>query len=327
MADKTDLKRSDTQVNPYIFFSTLSGSSIIGLELYVGNDLAIATIVDNMLLLTDRADPHFQSPTRKFWYESPQQLRRQVKIASHLRLRIDNYVMSSQDVVSLEEFEKSCRYEAEALVTSLDNMNHDRSLLNGIALGVISETIKYLVPPWTKPILMNFFLAKDAVHNFQINRDLNRAVQKSMFQYNRQSSMTEEKSNNKDTNEDRDGEEESDDNKKQENACGDEKNGQDLDVLLKAVSTPRMWKALIQFNANDVHKTVREATKRVLDDCGSDNAIRMKKAKALNTLGRAFYDVCKNHEKERSIQRVEFDTETLHKRAKEALLESVEKEE
>jgi len=328
MADKTDLKAVDnTQVNPYYFFSTLSGSSsTIGLELYVGNDLAIATIIDNMLVLTDRADPRFQSPTRKFWYESPQQLQRQVKVASHLRSRIDNYIMSSsssQDdvVISLEEFEKSCRYEAEALVTSLDGLNHDRSILNSIALGVISETIKYLVPPWTKPILKNFFLAKNAVQNFQTNRDLNRAVQKSMTKYNRQLSMTTEKKNN---NNNEDGEEESENNyKNTENACGGEKNGKDLDVLLKAVSVPRMWKALLQFNANDVHKTVREATKRVLDDCGSDNAIRVKKARALNTLGRAFYDVCKNHEKERIIQGAEFDTETLHKRTKEALLGSV----
>ena len=191
-ADTTELT-SDTQVNPYIFFSKLFGSSAMGPELYVGEDLAIATIIDNMLLLTDRADSRFRSPTREFWYESPQQRTRQVKIASHLRLRIDNYVKSSQDCVPLGEFEKSCRYEAEALVTTLDVVNHDRSLLNGIATGIISETMKYLVPPWIKPLLMNFFVARDTVYNFNNNQNLNRAAQESMFKYHRQTSMTERK--------------------------------------------------------------------------------------------------------------------------------------
>mmetsp|Transcript_20585 Transcript_20585/g.44814 ORF Transcript_20585/g.44814 Transcript_20585/m.44814 type:complete len:266 (+) Transcript_20585:604-1401(+) len=262
-----------------------------------------------MLLLTDRANSLFRSPTREFWYESPQQRTRQIKIASHLRLRIDNYVKNSQDFVSIEEFEKSCRYEAEALATTLDLANHDRSLLNGIATGIISETIKYLVPPWIKLLLVNFFVARDTLYNFNINQNLNRATQESIIKYHRQTSMAERE------------------NVKMEDTkggCGDEKKGEDLDVLLKAVSAPKVWKALQEFNANDVYITLREATKRVLHDCGSDNIIRVKKAKALNILGRVFYSVANKHERERVLQGKEFDTETLQKMAKEALLESVE---
>lgn len=95
--------------------------------------------------------------------------------------------------------------------------------------------------------------------------------------------------------------------------CGDEKKAEDLDVLLKAMSAPKLWKALQEFNANDVHITLREATKRVLDDCGSDNTIRVKTAKVLNTLGQVFYSVANNHEKERVLQGKEIDTETLQK--------------
>ena len=294
------------QVNPYIFFSRLFGSNIIAL--YVG-DLAIATIVDNLLLLTDHADPNFKTPTTEFWYESPQQVRRQVKIASHLRLRIESFVINQH--ISLEDFKKSCLYEAEALMTSLDGLNHGKLLLNAIALGIISETNKYLVPPWAKPILKNFFLLKDLVQNIQVNHDLYRAVQKSMIRYNRQST----EGNKNSDNENGDG--------GNENTCDDEK-GQDLDTLLKVVASPGMWNAIMQFNANDVTRTVREATKRVLNDCGADDALRTRKAKALDNLARAIYDVCKRHKKGgRAEWGRKFDTLELYKSAKEALLKSV----
>jgi DnaJ domain/X-domain of DnaJ-containing len=293
---------STAQVDPYIFFSRLFGSHVV--ELYIG-DLAIASMVDNILLLTERADPHIKSKSRGFWHESMQQVRRQVQIASHLRYRIERYV---NDEVTLEEFQASCRIEADALVASLHKPYQTASLLQGISAGLMSETIQLLVANWARPMLSSFFEVKSLAQNVRVDRDLERAVRKAMIKYSRQSTDTAATQREEDISGD---------------DCGMDEDGRDLDVLLQAMSVPSMWKVLVQFNVNDVSRTVREATRRVLDDCGGDHELRIRKARALHALAREFYGAFNRQTKSSRIEEIYLDAETLHIAVKAALLESV----
>ena len=312
MMENTD---STAQVNPYIFFSRLFGSSVV--ELYVG-DLAIASIVDNILLLTDRADSQFsETKSNVYWEESPQQVRRQVHIASHLRYRIDSYVSSNE--VSLEDFQSSCRSEAQALAAALYETYHSATLLQGISAGLIAETTEYLVAPWARPMLGSFFEVRDLAKNIRVDRDLDREVWKAMRRY---------KFNGTNSEEDDNGETSSSED------CKMDEEGKDLDALLRAMSVPSMWRVLLQFNANDVARTVREATKRVLLDCdphsehmecGGEH--RLKKAQALNALGRGFHSAVQNLlRKKHKIEIEKADADALHVAVKAALLESVVKD-
>jgi curved DNA-binding protein CbpA len=73
-------------IDPYIFFATLFGSSVV--RSYVG-DLRIASITDNTLRLTNKAEPDLSLDSSN--YKSPQQRRRQVAIAAHLRDRVARF--------------------------------------------------------------------------------------------------------------------------------------------------------------------------------------------------------------------------------------------
>ncbi|KAG7353511.1 DnaJ protein [Nitzschia inconspicua] len=294
---------SAAQVDPYIFFSSLFGSHVV--ELYVG-DLAIASMVDNILLLTERADPHTKSKPKGFWHESTQQVRRQVNIASHLRNRIESFV---NDEVTLDEFQASCRVEADALAASLHKTFQTESMLHGISEGLLSETIELLVSNWARPMLSSFFEIRSLAKNIRVDRDLERAVRRAMIKYSRQlTDMATVDHPENDT--------ASDD-------CGMEEDGRDLDALLQALSVPNMWKVLVQFNLNDVSRTVREATRRVLDDCGANHELRVKKARALHALGREFHGAFKRQAKSSGIDDENIAAELLHRAVKAALMESV----
>lgn len=303
---------STAQVDPYIFFSSLFGSHIV--ELYTG-DLAIASMVDNILSLTERAEPHIQSKSKIFWHESTQQVRRQVQIASHLRNRIESFVDGE---VTLEKFQASCRVEADALAASLHRPFKTESLLQGISAGLLAETIELLVATWAKPMLSSFFEVKSLAQNVRVDRDLERAVRKAMIKYSRQSAESAAAAT---TSEYDDG-----DNSTTSGGCGMDEDGRDLDALLQAMSVPSMWNVLVQFIINDVSRTVKEATRRVLDDCGADHDLRIKKARAMHALGREFHGAFQRHSVDSRTEDVDLDAEKLHRAVKAALLESVVEE-
>jgi hypothetical protein len=290
-----------------VFFSSLFGSHIV--ELYVG-DLAISNMVDNILLLTERAEPQIKFKSKVFWYQSTQQVRRQVQIATHLRHRIESYV---NDEVTLPEFRASCQYEAEALASSLHKTYQTESLLQGIALGLFPETLQLLVAKFAKNMLASFFEVKNLAQNVRVERDLDRAVRKAMIKYNKQS-LDEVRKNQNSTGDNS----ETDD-------CGMDDDGRDLDSLLQTMAVPSMWKVLVQFNVNDVAKTVQEATRRVLDDCGADRDLRIKKARALHSLGQEFHRAFQR-QTQMQPDNIELDAERLHRAVKTALLDSVVEE-
>jgi hypothetical protein len=285
-------------------------------ELYVG-DFAIASIVDNILLLTNRADPQFsQAKSKGFWHESTFQVRRQVRIASHLRFRIESYV--NDDTVSLEDFEASCNYEADALAVLLHKNYGTESLLHGIASGLITETLKHLTGPLAKPMLASFFEVKNLAQHVQANRDLERHVRRALINYSRASMDSNESSNSSAHNSEE---------YHPQGDCGMDDERRDLDSLLQVMSVPSMWQVLLEFNVNDVARTVREATRRVLDDCGADHDVRLRKAKALNALGHAFHNAYQNQRKNTKKEEMEhLNHERLQARVREAIFESVVKE-
>ncbi|KAL3908645.1 MAG: hypothetical protein SGILL_008407 [Bacillariaceae sp.] len=296
---------STTEVNPYVFFSSVFGSHIV--ELYVG-DLAVANMADNVLMLTERAEPEIKSKSKSFWFKSKQQVRRQVQIATHLRHRIESYV---NDEISLPEFQASCRYEGEALAAALHKTYQTEWLLQGIAFGLFPEALPLLVAKFAKKMLSSFFEVKNLAQNVRVDRDLDRAVRKGMIKYSRQAAkdLKNKKNVTDDTNE-----------------ADDDCDRRDLDSLLRAMSVPSMWKVLEQFNVNDVSRTVQEATRRVLDDCGADRDLRIKKARALHALGQEFHGAFLRQSKNQAIDDIALDAATLYMRVKRALLDSVVEE-
>lgn len=253
------------QVDPYIFFGTFFGSSFV--EPYVG-DLAVATIVDNALMLTDKAE---QISFTEASYESKQQRHRQLQIANHLRDRIESFVTGSSNE---EQFRFSCRREAFALGIAMDEQQAGL-LFNGISSGLVSATYQFLLPPWMKKAF-NFASGAfdtsaffDATQNLHVMVALQRELRKAIHAV--ESELP--KMNFTDDSYE----------------CNDKKTAKDVDSLLKKLSVPRMVKLVWKFNLNDIARTLKEATGRVLDDCGEDYALRLRKATALNILGREFH--------------------------------------
>jgi curved DNA-binding protein CbpA len=284
-------------VDPYTFFSLLFGTGVVGP--YVG-DLAVASIVDNTLILTEKAEPHTSLGESKF--KAPQQTRRQVEIASHLRERIEAYTMGLQ---TLEEFQLSCRTEAESLALAIEGKLQSDFMLKAISSGLLLATTSYLVPAWRKPLLGWVYGAVDMTQNWQVVHDLEKAI--------RQAVQDIEAETSQDTDQDTD----SDD-------CDKKKHSADVDMLLEKLSVPKMLKLVWKFNANDISRTLREASRRVLDDCREDKELRQLRAKALNTLGREFHAAV---EARRVVHNEEHpDQETIQENVKTALLESIVKD-
>jgi hypothetical protein len=289
------ITQGSTQIDPYIFFGTLFGSSFV--EPYVGN-LAVATIVDNALMLTDKAE-HISFTESS--YESTQQRRRQVEIATHLRDRIESYVTGE---VSEEQFRLSCRREAFTLGTAMDEKQAG-VLFKAISSGLDAATYQFLLPSWMKQGLnwasgafdsSDFF---DATQNLHVMVALERELRKAI------EAVENELSGSNSTDD--------------VDECNERKTTADVDSLLKKLSVPRMVRLVCKFNENDIARTLREATSRVLDDCGEDYALRLKKAMALNILGWEFHSVV-------AFDTVPFgklDTETINVDVQAALMESI----
>jgi hypothetical protein len=273
------MSESSANVDPYIFFGILFGSSIV--EPYVGN-LAIASIVDNLLRLTDKAEAEDSTP---------QQARRQIEIARHLRDRIKTVVSGD---VSTEIFQSSCRREALSLRMAM-NGNEAEFLLKAISSGLVSATHAYVkFPTWARSLLNWAYGSFDkSSYDLRAMLSLEREVRKAIIE------VTPDESH--------------------DNQCNKEKSTADIDTLLKRISVPKILKLVWNFNVNDIANTVKEATKRVLDDCGENHVLRMEKAKALNILGRELYhaiDYVRNDDQEIDEQKLKEDVEA-------ALLDSI----
>lgn len=307
---------SSAQVNPYSFVANLYGSVVV--ELYVG-DLAIGSIVDNLLFLTDRAE----APTA--WYEpTQQQVQRQVHVAGHLRDRINSYV--SNDDVTLEHFERSCTLEAQALAEALQastsTLPGSSFLLEGIASGLLLATTEYVViPPLARPLLGSFALAKDVTQHARVTRELERTVRDAMQEFHRVSLVNASRA-----------EDIGDDDYDECSAKDDE---HDLDSLLKILSVPTVWRKLENFNRIDVARTVREAATRVFNDYGPSgkadhnflaNELRTEKARALYTLGRAFQKASEDQQRGQSSNGKHFppQADQVYEHVKQALVDSIE---
>ena len=61
----------------------------------------------------------------------------------------------------------------------------------------------------------------------------------------------------------------------------------------------------------------------MLDDCGADRELRVKKAQALHALAQEFHTAYLSQSKDQPKGEIALDAETLHKRVKTALLDSV----
>ena len=283
------LLEESAKVEPYTFFSVLFGTGVV--EPYVG-DLAIASIVDNVLELTERAETVSIGDSN---YASPQQLRRQIGIASHLRHRIQNY---TDGTMSQEEFEASCRAETESLALAMEESVQAEYLLKSISsgmLGAVSDTT------WTKSFAV-FSNPFDMAKNFKIVYDLEKEIKTAISC--------------------------ADINMQPENAespedCNSSGN-EDIDGLLMYLAVPKLLKLLWKFNVNDITITVREACKRVIDDSASDNELRMNRVKALTILGREFETAIRTREEiYRDDKWVFPDSDTIQKSVRKALIKSV----
>jgi curved DNA-binding protein CbpA len=287
-ADRAPSEES-ARVDPYTFFSVLFGTGVV--EPYVG-DLAIASIVDNTLHLTERAETVSIGDSN---YASPQQLRRQIEIASHLRYRIQNY---TDGTMSQEEFEFSCRAETESLAIALEDSVQAEYLLKSISSGMMGAVAEY---SWTKSLaaLSNTY---DTAKNIKVVYDLEREIKLAV----RGANITMQQ-----------------DNAQSAEDCSAPGHG-DIDSLLMHLAVPKLLKLVWKFNVNDITTTVREASKRVIDDSASDNELRSKRAMALNILGREFASAIRTRQEiHRKDGWVFPDSDTIHRNVRNALIESV----
>lgn len=194
-------------------------------------------------------------------------MRRQIEIASHLRDRIQNFTSGD---ISIDEFQSSCRDETQSLAFAMQENFQAEFLLKAISSGIISATAEYTMPSWTKPMMAGFSSDLfDMAKNIKVVFDLEKAIKKAVKETDVSMNLTSRKS---------------------PDACNSGSQGNsDIDGLLLHLAVPRMLKLVWNFNANDISRTLREACKRVIDDSAANHDLRMKRAKALNVLGREFY--------------------------------------
>jgi hypothetical protein len=317
MSDFTD---SVAQVNPYLFFTKLFATDI--LERYVG-DLAVASMVSNILHTASPNFPGITVGTSTLWYDSEEQVLRQVEIASHLRFRIEHIIYDHDtNNLSYQEFEDLCIVEGRRLAFVLQESPYATKLLKGIALGLILETKEYLVLPFVRPMINSYCAVRDAPRrgNLMVNK-LGRAVKQAVSKYKLSKKNVDLKNDTHETYEANSDNPSSDD-------CGMDDKMQDFDDFMEALAVPSFWKVLLEFILYDVTSTVRKATKRVLDDCGADIEMKFKKARALNILGRAFDKAFEMQVKARRKAGMhdQIDVETLQRMVKAAFFESILKD-
>jgi curved DNA-binding protein CbpA len=290
------MPENSAQVDPYTFFAILFGSSVV--EPYVG-DLAIASIVDNTLILTEKAEPQLSLGESN--YRSPQQIRRQVAIASHLRERIEAYTTGE---MSSEEFQLSCRTEAQSLAMAMEGKLKAELLLKAISSGLVSATFRILLPAWYKPFLGLAYKAFDITQNDHVVHDLEKAIRKAVREMG---DPSESGPANDDPLE-----------------CDQGHHDAGFDALLQKLSNPKMLRLVWKFNANDIARTLRDASRRVMDDCADDYEMRLKRAQALNMLGQEFHAAVHSQRRTRDKSKDDYpDGETILENVKTALMESV----
>jgi hypothetical protein len=262
-------------------------------------DLTIASIVDGTLELTEKAEP--QSASRGSHCESTQQIRRQVEIAAHLRERIAQY----EDGASAEAFRLSCRAEARSLSMAMEGKLNSELLLKAISSCLVSATIKYTMPSWTKPLLGWVHGAFDATENAHVGHDLEKVIRQAV----------QEMADSQDRREHSSG---------YQAECEHGKGDSDVDALLQKLSVPKTLRLVWKFNANDIRRTVREASRRVLDDCGNDHDQRLVRVNALNILGREFHAAVEVRRRAHSSSEDAYpDVKTIEEKVKMALIKSV----
>lgn len=289
-------------IDPYTFFATLFGASVV--EPYVG-DLLLASITDNTLRLTNKAEPDLYLDSSK--YKSPQQRRRQVSIASHLRDRVERFASGEMTV---EDFEISCRTEVQSLVLALKGKSEGKLLLKAIGSGLIAETHQYLKPLWKKHLTGWASHAVDTARSTRASDALGNAIRRIILDTQAEDTVTQQP--NSDSYE-----------------CNEDQSGPEVDALILKLSVPRILRLVWKFNGQDISTTLREASRRVLDDCADDTKARMLKARALHMLGREFRSAANYHSgPAKTVKDQDYpDAQTIHDNVNAALLESVVKDE
>lgn len=257
-----------SNVDPYVFFAILFGSSVV--EPYIGN-LAIASIVDNALSLTKFSVPQIAFGGFNF-YSSVQQVQRQVDVAIHLRDRTDCFVMGA---CTIDEFRQSCKAESQSLALAMKGKPERDFLLRSIGSGLVLETKQYLEPAWKKSLHGWFTDAIHSTRSMKTTQDLGDAIRRAVAEANAERAKRGEIAD-------------------EMSECQNDESGTiDVDALLENLSVPSVLRLVWEFNILDVSRTVREATKKVLDDCADDKDMRLIKARALNVLGKEFLSVIK----------------------------------
>jgi curved DNA-binding protein CbpA len=291
-------------VDPYTFFATLFGSSVV--EPYVG-DLLIASITDNTLRLTNKAEPDLSFGSSN--YKSPQQQRRQVAIASHLRDRVARF--ASGDMTA-EDFKISCRTEVQSLVLALKEKSEGKLLLKAIGSGLIAETRQYLVPLWKKHLTGGWAShVVDTTKSAAASEALRIAVRRVILDTQIEDTVPQQSHSDP-------------------YECNKDRRGPDLllDALILKLSVPRILRLVWKFNGQDISTTLREASRRVLDDCADDTTARMLKVRALHMLGREFRSAANHHSgPAKTVKDQDYpDAQTILDNVNAALLESIVKD-
>jgi hypothetical protein len=286
-------------IDPYTFFATLFGSSVV--DPYVG-DLLIASITDNTLRLTNKAEDDLS-------FGSPQQQRRQVAIASHLRDRVARFASGEMTV---EDFKISCRTEVQSLVLALTGKSEGEMLLKAIGSGLIAETRQYLEPLWKKHLTGGWAShAVDTTRSAHASKALRIAVRRVIMDTQIEDTVTHQ--SHSDSSE-----------------CNEDRSGPEVlvDALILKLSVPSILRLVWKFNGQDISTTLREASRRVLDDCADDTEARMLKVRALHMLGREFRSAANHHSgPAKTVNDLDYpDAQTILDKVNAALLESIVKD-
>ena len=252
----------DAHVDPYLFVANLFGLSVVAP--YIG-DLSIASLIDNTLQLTDRAAPDIKITTPLD--KNDQQKRRQLQIASHLRERIGAF-----DENNIPEFEASCKSEAMSLLGAMEDSQDRFRVMKLIGEALIQESDPHIESPWKRVFLAKAMEAVDMTKRFRAADSLERVLRKIVRNLDLPDTISRSGST------------------KDEESSGCKANRREFDVddVIHKLCEPDVFDLIWKFNDQDILTTVQGAARRVIDDCGGDQVLTLRRAKALNILGGAF---------------------------------------
>jgi hypothetical protein len=270
---------NEARVDPYKFFGILFGSTAV--EPYV-RDLAIASIVDNTLSLTENAAPQ-QLSLDDSNYLSPQQIQRQVQIAMHLYDRVEDFATGRGTTITLADFAQSAKAEAQSLAMAMEGTIACGFLLRAIGTGLILETKQELDPAWKRHLGGWIMDALESAKNIKALESLNKAISHATMEAAKEASQRQQQHYHDSSDTDHV------DDVKDDFECKKDQISADMDVLLMKLSVPKVFKLVWEFNVQDISRTVRAAARKVLDDCADDKELRRLKARALNALGHEFH--------------------------------------